>query len=78
MSIVDVVVITYLSDDQLLNAVISLARELNMEVVAEGVEYKGEPDWLRSHDCRYAQGYLIAKPSSFSEAMSYLDRTIEF
>ena len=59
-------------------AIISLARELDMEVVAEGVEYADEVDWLRSHDCRYAQGYLIAKPSPFSEAMSYLDRSIEF
>ncbi len=59
-------------------AIISLARELNMDVVAEGVEYIDEADWLRSHNCRYAQGFLIAKPSPFSTAVSYLDRNIEF
>jgi len=69
-------------DDQdrqrIVAAIISLARELNMDVVAEGVEYKDEAEWLRSRDCRYAQGYLIAKPSPFSAALSYLDRNIEF
>ena len=59
-------------------AIISLARELNMDVVAEGVEISDETDWLRSHDYRYAQGYLIAKPTPFSSAISYLDRNIEF
>jgi len=69
-------------DDQgrqrIVSAIISLARELNMDVVAEGVEYNDEADWLRSHNCRYAQGYLIAKPSPFSSAISYLDRNFEF
>lgn len=59
-------------------AIISLARELNMDVVAEGVEFADEADWLRSQSCRYAQGYLIAKPAPFATAFDYLDRNIEF
>jgi EAL domain-containing protein (putative c-di-GMP-specific phosphodiesterase class I) len=59
-------------------AIISLARELNMDVVAEGVEFPDEANWLRSHACRYAQGYLIAKPSPFATAYSCLERNIEF
>lgn len=41
---------------------LSLARQLGMKVVAEGVE--NEQDWafLRKTPCDYAQGYFIAKP----------------
>lgn len=46
----------------ILSFVISLAKWLNLAVVAEGVEQKEQIDVLRSMDCNYAQGYYYSKP----------------
>ena len=46
----------------LVTAVISLARGLNLDVIAEGVETRAQVNFLTSHGCRYMQGYLFSKP----------------
>ena len=44
-------------------AVISLARSLNLTVVAEGVETEAQFHLLtRVHQCEYVQGYLLGRP----------------
>lgn len=48
-------------------AVISMAKGLNLRVVAEGVENSSQMDFLRTHRCDDAQGYLISKPLSADE-----------
>ncbi len=44
------------------DASLSIARQLGMEVVAEGVEDRDDWDFLRRTGCDLAQGYFIAKP----------------
>ena len=44
------------------NVSLGLARQLNMEVVAEGIEDQEDWDFLRKTECDTAQGYFIAKP----------------
>lgn len=66
------------SRQRVVAAIIGLARELNMDVVAEGVEKLDDARWLREHACRYAQGHLIAKPAPLGEVLGYLERDIEF
>lgn len=41
---------------------ISLAKWLNLSVIAEGVETEEQVNLLRSMDCNYIQGYYFAKP----------------
>ena len=49
-------------DAAIFAAVLSLARSLSLPVTAEGVETVAQLEWLRSHGCDHAQGYLLAKP----------------
>ena len=43
-------------------AVTTLAHQLGLEVIAEGVETAGQLAQVRSLGCEYAQGYLFSKP----------------
>ena len=42
--------------------IISMAKALNMEVLAEGVESKSQKDFLLSANCDMIQGYYYARP----------------
>jgi diguanylate cyclase (GGDEF)-like protein/PAS domain S-box-containing protein len=55
--------LTLNSDDAgIVAAIISLAKVLNLKVIAEGVETQEQFDYLKSQDCNFAQGYLLSKP----------------
>ncbi len=46
----------------LINTIIQLAKNFGLEVVAEGVESESQQTYLLAQGCKYAQGYLYAKP----------------
>src|SRR5450755_222334 len=48
-------------------AIIAMARELKLKVIAEGVETAAQLEFLRTHRCDQAQGYLISRPISSAE-----------
>jgi diguanylate cyclase (GGDEF)-like protein/PAS domain S-box-containing protein len=50
------------NDDAISKAVITMAHDLNMKVTAEGVESIQQLEFLRSHDCDEAQGFLFSRP----------------
>jgi len=43
-------------------AIISMARSLNLKVIAEGVENEEQMSFLRTHQCNEIQGYYFGKP----------------
>ncbi|MEG2290324.1 MAG: EAL domain-containing protein [Clostridium sp.] len=50
--------------------IVSMAKELNMKTVAEGIEYKEQVEFLQSINCDMIQGYVFEKPipiSTFEE-----------
>jgi len=49
-------------DAALTQAIIAMAKSIQMEIVAEGVETEEQLDFLRKSGCTFAQGYLFAKP----------------
>jgi len=53
---------TAASDTSIVTAVISMARSLNLRVVAEGVETLEQSAFLRAHECDEAQGYYFSRP----------------
>jgi PAS domain S-box-containing protein/diguanylate cyclase (GGDEF)-like protein len=46
----------------IINSIIQLAHSLDLKVVAEGVEYKEQLDYLKEHKCNVIQGYYFSKP----------------
>ena len=53
-------------------AVIDLAHDLDMQVIAEGVETQGQYQILARMGCQYAQGYYISRPLTVEEADRFL------
>ena len=51
----------------IVEAAIHLARELNMRVVAEGIEHREQVDFLASLGCDMIQGFYYAKPMPVGE-----------
>lgn len=56
----------------ILSFVISLAKWMNLLVVAEGVETQEQINLLRNLDCTYVQGYYYAKPMPSKEFTALL------
>lgn len=54
------------------DAIIALAHRLNIEVIAEGVETKGQEASLRASACDEAQGFLYAKPLATDAFLEFL------
>jgi diguanylate cyclase (GGDEF)-like protein len=57
---------------KLVHAMISLAHNLDLEAVAEGVETPEQLELLRSFGCDQVQGYLISRPLPMAELVRYL------
>ncbi|WP_051901432.1 EAL domain-containing protein [Methylotenera sp. L2L1] len=62
-------------DAILCEAVISMAHKLGIKVIAEGIETEAQKSLLNSFECDYGQGYLIARPQSFTAFMQFLFET---
>lgn len=58
---------------EIVNAIISLARSLMMDTVAEGIETPEQAARLRSLGCIYGQGYFYARPLGASDILTYLE-----
>jgi len=51
------------SDDvAITEAIIAIAKSLNLKLIAEGVETKEQKDFVVEHECNFIQGYLYSKP----------------
>jgi len=59
-------------DDALIvKAIVSLSHNLNLEVVAEGVEHKEHLSYLSYLGCDHIQGYLVSPPVSAAEVRRF-------
>ncbi len=59
-------------DAAVVTAALSLARDLGMEVVAEGVETAAQRAFLAARQCTLMQGYLFSRPLDAAEFAAWL------
>lgn len=57
---------------QIVETIVTLAGNLGMQVVAEGVETEEQLEQLKSLKCQYGQGYLFSKPLAVADADLYI------
>jgi EAL domain-containing protein (putative c-di-GMP-specific phosphodiesterase class I) len=60
------------SDRVMVQKTIEIGHELDMKVVAEGVETSEQLKFLRSNGCDIAQGYLFSRPLPAEELLDWL------
>ncbi|MBU1002027.1 MAG: EAL domain-containing protein [Proteobacteria bacterium] len=59
-------------NQEIVKAIINLAHNLGLEVVAEGVEKSSQQDILNSLNCEYGQGFLFSHAVSAVNAKAYI------
>ena len=59
-------------DAAITTAIISMAKSLNLKVIAEGVEDEAQMSFLRAHHCDEIQGYYFSKPLAVDEVADKL------
>jgi EAL domain-containing protein (putative c-di-GMP-specific phosphodiesterase class I) len=56
------------SDDRaIVRTIISMAKSMNLDVIAEGVETNEQSQLLLNYGCTWFQGYLFSKPVPIEE-----------
>jgi len=59
-------------DAAIVAAIVAMAHSLGLDMVAEGVETREQVEFLRSHGCTAAQGYLFSRPLSVDGLREWL------
>jgi len=60
-------------DEEIVRAMISLAHNLNKQVIAEGVENREQLEFLIRHDCDQVQGYFFSRAVSEEQFLALLN-----
>jgi diguanylate cyclase (GGDEF)-like protein/PAS domain S-box-containing protein len=66
-----------LKDDKarlIAGAIVQLAKSLELQAIAEGIETEEQLRWAKEAGCAMAQGYLFAKPMPLEEFLSWRER----
>jgi len=59
-------------NSEVLQTIISLAKNLKMRVIAEGIETESQLGVLRNLECDFGQGYLLSRPQTRENAEKLL------
>ncbi|MBX7246378.1 MAG: EAL domain-containing protein [Candidatus Sumerlaeaceae bacterium] len=63
---------------EIVKTIMTLAHDLEMEVIAEGVETRQQLEFLRELGCEYAQGFYFSRPVAEWEAAQMLESGIRW
>ena len=62
------------SDREIVGTIIAMAQNLDLDVIAEGVETEEQRQFLLDNGCTHFQGYLFGKPVPVREFEAMLER----
>lgn len=69
--------VTELSDEtgggKLVSTIVAMAKALDLDVIAEGIETETQAEKLRDLGCEFGQGYLFSKPLTEEGVLELLD-----
>ncbi len=60
------------NDAAIIRAIVAMAKSLELDVIAEGVELQAQLDLLQLQDCHLYQGYLFSRPVPFADFSALL------
>lgn len=49
------------------STILTLGKQLGLQIIAEGIENKQQLDWLESHGCGIGQGFYFSEPLPLAE-----------
>jgi len=58
----------------IVNSIITLAQNMKITTLAEGIERQDQEDYLAKHGCEQGQGYLYAKPMSLENLKVWMQQ----
>ncbi|MEC2559650.1 EAL domain-containing protein, partial [Bacillus cereus] len=61
-------------EEAIVSSIITLSKELNLKVIAEGVETAEEWEFLHKQNCDHIQGFFISKPVSSKDVWMLLHK----
>lgn len=61
------------SDKMIISTIIDMAKNFNLKVIAEGIEYESHLIYLQSVACEMGQGYFFGKPMKIDEFYTFID-----
>lgn len=57
--------------------IIAMAKNLNLSIIAEGVETEEQLNFLKGHDCDQIQGFFFSKPLLVDDATALLEKELQ-
>ena len=65
------------NDANLVSAIISMGHDLDMRVVAEGVENQLQLDFLTDRNCHLIQGFVFSQPIPAEEYIKFIQQQLK-
>lgn len=65
-----------IEDEAIIHSMILLGKNLNLRIVAEGIETQSQLDWLQTAGCPVGQGFLLSRPLEHHDYAALLSKSL--
>jgi diguanylate cyclase (GGDEF)-like protein/PAS domain S-box-containing protein len=65
------------ANTELVRTIMSMAKNLDLKVIAEGIETNSQLESLKALNCESGQGYLLARPMGAAELLQFLRASVD-